>query len=335
MKNAGVPVDVEVISAGKFRRYAHLNFWQHFTVPKVVTANTADMFKVSKGFMQSLALLRRVKPDVVFAKGGFVCLPVGMAAKALGIPLVIHDSDTRPGLTNKILSRWADVIATGSPLENYSYPAAKSQYVGVPIDQNFSPKSDAEQRQFKQQLDFNPDKPLVVATGGGLGAQSINTALIAGAPQLLERDIAIFLVAGKKNYDDVARQAPDDERFKVVPFVFENMASVLGAADVVVARGSATTLQELAGLGKATIIVPAHQLGDQVKNAAMYRQAEAGIMIDNAKLVDQPELLTDEIIRLVEDPARRKVIAANLHAFARPNAAHDLAQLIRQASNRQ
>lgn len=328
MKNANVSVNVQVISAGKLRRYAHLTFWQHLTVPKVVTSNTADMFKVSRGFMQSIALLRRFKPDVVFAKGGFVCLPVGMAAKALKIPLVIHDSDTRPGLTNKILSRWADVIATGSPLENYSYPASKSHYIGVPIDQKFSLKSEGEQRRYKQMLGFDPDKPLVVATGGGLGAQSINEAMIARASDILSRDTGVYLVAGKRNYDSLMPDAPQDTRFKIVPFVYEAMDEVLGAADIVVSRGSATTLQELAGLGKATVIVPAHQLGDQMKNAAMYAEAEAGVIIDNERLAREPSILSEAIAALVTDVSQRTKLASNLHAFARPNAASDLARLI-------
>lgn len=328
MAGARVPVTVRVIAAGKFRRYAHLTFWQHFTVPHVVTDNIKDAFKVIKGFWQSVAIVRRFRPDIVFAKGGFVCLPVGLAAWVCGVPLVIHDSDTRPGLTNRILSRFARVIATGAPLENYSYDAKKTQYTGVPIDAGFMRKTDDEQRALKQRLGFSPDMPLVVATGGGLGAQSINEGMLRAAKELEENGINFYLVTGKKQYDSIATRLPASSHSRAVPFVYEGMADVLGAADVVVSRGSATTLQELAGLGKAVIIVPAHQLGDQLKNAAMYENAGAGVVIDNKQLLESSRELVAAILPLARDAALRESLGAALYGFARPHAAHDLAQLI-------
>ena len=123
-------IPVETILSGKLRRYHHLTLWQHIMWPSLMWQNLKDVFKVAGGFFQSVAKLIMWRPDVVFTKGGFVCLPVGLAAKLLGIPLVIHDSDAHPGLTNRILSRWATAIATGAPLEYYDYPVSKATYVG-------------------------------------------------------------------------------------------------------------------------------------------------------------------------------------------------------------
>lgn len=333
MEKTATKVDVQVIKAGKVRRYAHLSLLQHLTVKGLVWANFKDLFKIVGGLGQSLALMRRFKPDVVFTKGGYVCIPVGVAARLLKVPLVIHDSDSRPGLTNKLLSRWATSIATGSPLQNYSYPLSKSHYIGVPIGAQFRPKTRAEQASAKKALGFSPERTLVVAVGGGLGAQSINTAMNRASTGLLEQGINAFVVAGKGHYDETVAGAPKNEHYKVVPFVYEHMDQVLGAADIVVSRGSATFLQELAGLSRAVIIVPAHQLGDQVKNAGVFQAAGAAVVLDN-RGIETDNRLRNAIIELADDPVLRSELAKKIHTFAKPRATRDLAKLILTAAKR-
>ncbi|MET0979842.1 MAG: UDP-N-acetylglucosamine--N-acetylmuramyl-(pentapeptide) pyrophosphoryl-undecaprenol N-acetylglucosamine transferase [Candidatus Saccharimonadales bacterium] len=330
MDRADVKVHVSTIAAGKFRRYAHLTRLQHLTNYQIVSKNIVDIAKVAVGFLQSIFLLLRVRPDVVFAKGGYVCLPLGLAARLLRYPLVVHDSDTRPGLTNKILARYATAIATGSPLENYSYDSTKSHYIGVPIGRDFMPVSEKQQREYKQLLGFNPDLPLVVATGGGLGARSINLALAKAAQSLVAKNIAVYHVTGKAQYDEISVLVGRIPQYIVVPFVYEKMHEVLGAADIVISRASATFLQELAGLGKAVIAVPARQLGDQLKNAEVYRKADAAIVMTDDDITVGSNL-EDVIVGLVNDPSQRERLGKHLHTFARPNAAHDLAKLIQDA----
>ncbi|NCU39102.1 hypothetical protein EOL96_08815, partial [Candidatus Saccharibacteria bacterium] len=116
MDGAPVPVRVSTISAGKFRRYRHFRFVDYITTPSVMIRNIGDIAKITVGFFQSLWIIGWFRPDVIFAKGGFVCLPVGWAARVLRVPLVIHDSDARPGLTNRLLASFASAIATGYPL---------------------------------------------------------------------------------------------------------------------------------------------------------------------------------------------------------------------------
>lgn len=333
MEKVAMPVEVRVIHSGKFRRYAHLTRLQHLTVPGLAWNNFKDLFKIGAGFFESVALIREFKPDVVFTKGGFVCLPVGLAAHLLKVPLVIHDSDTRPGLTNRFLAKWADVIATGSPLSNYNYPAIKSHYIGVPIGPQFKPKTAAEQAQAKKQLGFKAHKLLVVAVGGGLGAASINHAMNRAAKALLEQGVGAYVVAGKAHYDATLQAAPHNESYKIVPFVYEKMDEILGAADIVVTRGSATFLQELAGLGKATIIVPAHQLSDQIKNAKVFHGADAAVVVDNNG-IEQDDRLERAILTLADDPMMRKRLGERLHKFAKPRAAKELAKLIMTAAKR-
>ena len=328
MAKAAIPVTVRTISAGKFRRYSHLTFWQHLTVPSVVWGNLRDVSRIILGFFQSLGLILRHRPDVVFAKGGYVCLPLGIAAWLLRVPLVIHDSDTRPGLTNRVLSRFARVIATGSPLENYPYDKKKSHYIGVPIGNLFRPVSAEAQAELKRKLGFDADQKLVIATGGGLGAVSINNAMAHVAQALERHDISIYDIAGKKHYGEAVKAAEGLRNLRVVPFIFENMHEVLGAADVVVARGSATFIQELAGLEKAVVMVPARSLGDQLKNAKMYGAAKAVEVMTDSDTLGIDDTLADLLIDLCNNTTRRTALAQNLHSFARPDAAKDLASLI-------
>ena len=332
MAYANAPVSVQVIAAGKLRRYHGIPLWRQLLDIPTVLRNVRDIVYIAVGFVQSFLLLRRFQPEVVFAKGGYVCLPLGYAAKVLGIPLVIHDSDTRPGLTNRLLSRFAASIATGSPLENYSYPEDRSVYTGVPIDPAFHPFTPKEQRQAKHDIGIvDLDKPLVVVTGGGLGAASINTGVVAAAGRLLDDGFAIYHVTGKKHFDTVRSAAPEHPDYHIVEFVYKDMPQVLGAADIVISRGSATFLQELAALAKPTVIVPAEHLGDQMKNAVVYESASAAYMLRDAD-VREGETLYQVIKQWQQHPDAAAEMTKRFHEFAKTEAAKDVAILISQAS---
>ena len=329
MEHAAVKVKVYTVTAGKLRRYHGIPLWKQLLDLPTVFHNVRDVFKVVVGTIQSYGLLSRLNPDVIFAKGGYVCLPVGLAAHIKGIPLVIHDSDTKPGLTNTVLSRWATRIATGAPLQNYNYPKEISKYVGVPIHEDFHPFDEQEQRAAKEKLGVSDlAKPLLVVTGGGLGAKSINEAVVEIAPELLRSGLSIYHITGKQHHAALEARAPKHADYQSVAFVYKDMAQVLGAADIVIARGSATFLQELAALQKAVIIIPAEHLADQVKNAAVFEEAEAAIVLHDAMITKRPAALLEAVQQLVDEPAEAHHIAAQLHTFARPHAAADVAAMI-------
>ncbi len=328
MKHAKVPVEVSTIYAGKLRRYHGETWWQRLRDIRTIAYNIRDIALIGLGFVQSAWMLLTKRPDVVFAKGGYVCLPLGLAAALLRIPIVIHDSDTRPGLTNCVLARFAARIGTGSPLENYSYDKSKTSYVGVPISEQFRPFSDEAKQAARHNLGMiDVLAPLVVVTGGGLGARSINQAMVRSAPDLIKAGLHVYHVTGKKHFESIKSQLPDHPHYIAVPFVYRDMHAVLGAADVVVSRGSATFLQELAGLAQPTIIVPAAHLGDQVKNAAVYEAAEAAIVATDHEIADG-DTLGQMIMSLINSPAQRSKLSQKLHQFARPSAARDMALII-------
>jgi len=337
MKHSAVPIAVKRIHAGKFRRYHRVSFLRQIADVPTLLKNIRDLFLTFAGFCQSLVLLLRFKPDVVFTKGGFVCVPLGLAAKLLHIPLVIHDSDAHPGLANRILSRWAAIIATGSPVEHYPYPKEKTHYVGIPVDAAFAPVDEKRRLELKAHLGFHDlKKPLVVVTGGGLGARIINNAIAYIAPQLVER-ACIYHVTGTAAFNDVVRHAPEHIDYQIVPFVSTGMADVLGAADIVVSRVGATTMQELAALGKAVIMIPGVYFagGHQLKNAKIYEDAHAALTVDEEALEKNPLVLSKAINQLLDNPAERTKLGHALTAFARPDAAVDMAALIVQAATAQ
>jgi UDP-N-acetylglucosamine--N-acetylmuramyl-(pentapeptide) pyrophosphoryl-undecaprenol N-acetylglucosamine transferase len=328
MQHAPLTVPVHVIAAGKLRRYHGVPLWRQLLDIPTVLKNIRDIFFIIIGFVQSLLLLIKEKPDVVFAKGGYVCLPLGYAAKLLSVPLVIHDSDARPGLTNKLLSRYATSIATGSPLENYPYPPDRSVYTGVPIAAAFHPFDTDEQQRAKHVLGLaDLERPLIVVTGGGLGAESINTGVNLIAQDLIDAGFSVYHVTGKRHYKQIMKARYDHPDYHIVEFVYKDMATVLGAADIVISRGSATFLQELAALAKPTIIVPASHLGDQVKNAVVYEQAKAAIVLTDDE-VRTGKVLFDAITTLHTNTPDSNAMAKRFFAFAKPDAAKDVANIV-------
>lgn len=323
---------VDIITAGKLRRYHHLTLLQHFLWPSLVWHNFVDLCKVGVGFFQSFFKLIAWRPDVIFAKGGYVCLPVCLAAQCLRIPFVIHDSDAHPGLTNRILARYANAIGTGAPLEYYSYPPHKAHYVGIPINEAFHPYTSAEQRAAKKEWGIDPSLPLVVVTGGGLGARRLNNVVIQLLPKLQQIG-ATVLISGVGQYEELKKEVPKNTP-RVQLHAFTNkMAQLIGAADIVVTRAGATTILEVAAAAKPTILVPNAALtgGHQLKNAAVYGDAQAAIVLDEDAMVEKPEILEKAIQFYIEDSKISRSMAGQLHTFAKPHAARDMARLILSA----
>lgn len=333
MANAPFEIRIKRIHAGKLRRYHGVSIWRQLLDIPTVLRNIGDMFLVGVGFFQSYRFLRRVKPDIVFTKGGFVCLPVGLAARALGIPLAIHDSDAHPGLTNRLLAKHAAVIGTGTPIENYPYPTGRTHYVGIPIDRSFSPVTAARQQKLKAELGLhNTKKPLLVVTGGGLGARNVNRIIVTIASQLLDK-IAILHITGTQGYQETVDSAPEHIDYHIKPFL-PGLSQALGAADIVVTRAGATALAELAGLAKPIIIIPHEYLPNshQLKNAEVYAKAGAAVLMREEKVMLDNRKLTRVILALTASADKRSQLGRKLHAFAKPDAALDMAALIAEAA---
>lgn len=324
------------ICAGKLRRYTHFTFKDYLQNFDVVLRNVADGFKMIVGFIQSFVGLMRFKPDVVFLKGGYVGLPVGWAARLRRIPYVIHDSDAVSGLTNRILARGAAKIATGMPLENYKYPEEKAEWTGIPVGEEFRPMTAKKQKELKRELGFLGDEILTVVTGGSLGARNINVAVREVLPEML-KFTGVLLVAGRERYHemmDLKKQEVWEDgklksKFRMVEFSAK-MYELFGAADVVVSRAGASTVAELASMKKAVVLVPNHKLPGkhQVKNADMFAEAKAALVVEDDKIVQQPGVLLKAVQKLTKNKALREDTAVELRKFARVDAAERLARMV-------
>lgn len=302
----------------------------------VVIKNVIDFFKTIGGLFQSFFRLIANRPDVIFLKGGYVCLPVGVVAHLLRIPYVIHDSDAAPGLTNRVLAKHATKIATGMPLEYYNYPEERAEWTGIPISEEFSPATEAKQRALKKELGFDEKKPLIVVTGGSQGAQHINEAMREILPQVLKIS-SVMLIAGRERYPEmldlkdyeVWEEGELKTNFRIIEFSAE-MYKLFGAADIVVSRAGASTMTELSSMAKAVIMVPNEKLPGyhQVKNAAAYEKANAAVVVADDKMHEDPELLLKAIRRLINHPEERDEISKNLKKFSKDNAAENLANTV-------
>lgn len=325
---------VYYVSAGKFRRYHGESWLSHMIDLPTLALNTRDFFRVLAGTIQSRRHLKKIKPDAVFSKGGFVAVPVGIAAARLKIPIVTHDSDAVPGLANRIVGRYASVRTSGMPMQD------KVLFTGTPIDERIKPVNDERQAAFKKELGIPGDAVVLLVGGAGLGARDINNKVLAIAPRLLETFSQLFIIhiAGLKHAAAVAQQyqntaAGQADRVRVLEFT-PDFYKYTGAADLIISRAGATTIAELAVQGKAVLVIPAPHLtaGHQLKNAAELEKAKAAQVVNNDAVPDQ---LFEVVKQLLAHKTKRSTLANNLAKLAKPNASSELAGIILKVANRQ
>ena len=337
-------IRVRRILSGKFHRYSNWKFKDYFryfdiTLKDLIFGNIIGFFGFVGGNLMSFfrMLPKKKRPDVIFLKGGYVCLPVGIMAKLFKIPYIIHESDTVAGLANRILMKKATKVAFGMP-RDAEVLAKHANYVwtGIPVGKEFKLVNAKKQEALKKAFSFSPNKPLVVITGGSQGAKDLNLATREILPELL-KFTSVALVAGRKHYEDMIdlkryenwEKASLESNFRMWEFN-TTMDELLGAADVVVSRAGATTIAEMAALGKATLLVPFERLpgGHQVKNAERLEKIGAAMMLKDADMMEDPTRLLDMIRSLSRSPQRRADMAEKLHSEAKTDAAKELAEII-------
>ncbi|MCL2182478.1 MAG: undecaprenyldiphospho-muramoylpentapeptide beta-N-acetylglucosaminyltransferase [Chitinispirillia bacterium] len=259
IEKTGLPY--HCISAGKLRRYFSFK-------------NFTDLFRIAFGFFQSLMLMLKLRPSIIFSKGGFVSCPVVWAAWFFRVPAVIHESDITPGLANRLSMRFAKKICYSFPETSSHLPSAKREGTGLPVrDELF--KGDA--RRGKELCGFNDDKPVIVVIGGSLGALAINEAVRGGLDKLLE-DFNVCHICGSGGKAPGSR--PGYCQFE---YINEELPDVFAMADMVISRSGATTLFELLALRKPALLIPlgtAASRGDQILNAQSFeKQGYAKILL--------------------------------------------------------
>jgi UDP-N-acetylglucosamine--N-acetylmuramyl-(pentapeptide) pyrophosphoryl-undecaprenol N-acetylglucosamine transferase len=327
---------VYTVRAGKLRRYHGEGLRQLLDLPTVLK-NIRDMFYVVAGLWQSFWLLRKLRPDVIFVKGGFVGVPVGLSAAVLRIPYVTHDSDALPGLANRIIAKWAKIHAVGLPKEIYSYPQAKTITVGVPLMHHYQPYTPAQMKDARKQVGIPEDNRVLFVTGGGLGAQRLNNAVADCVPELLQRydNLTIVQLAGRA-HEAVLRQhykktLPTALQNRVVVKGFvTNLHTYSGAADVIITRAGATSIAEFAAQQKACVVVPNPILsgGHQLMNAKVLADRRAVKLVDERNLRADSHALMPAVTELLDNPRLAKDFGQKLGKLAEPDSAKRLAMVL-------
>lgn len=276
-------ITYHAVKSGKLRRYFSL---QNFT----------DPFRVIWGAFQSVGLMRRLKPDVCFSKGGFVSVPVVIGAWLCGVPAVCHESDLTPGLANRICAKFAVRVAATFP-ECAQALGEKGVLTGTPLRPELFRGSRAAGLAL---AGFDGKKPVLMMTGGSLGAQSVNKCLRQALPELLTRFDVLHL-CGRGNLDE---SLLDLRGYCQKEFLSEEMPDALAVADVVLSRAGSNTLSELLALHKPMLLVPyplGASRGDQIENAKSYaRQGLARVLMQEDMT---PRSLTDALFQLLDGRA--------------------------------
>ncbi len=327
---------VHLVRAGKLRRYHGEGLKQLFDF-KTIAKNIRDAVWVVIGLWQSFWLLKRLKPDVIFIKGGFVGVPVGLSAALLRIPYVTHDSDALPGLANRIVAPWARMHTVALPKEVYTYPVDKTVVVGVPLAHHFKPFTAAEVRSAREQIGLPKTGRVLLVTGGGLGAQRLNDAVASCVPELLGRyaDLSILQIAGRANERELRqryqKELPNEQQRRVIVKGFvTNLYLYSGAADVVLTRAGATSIAEFAAQRKACVVVPNPLLagGHQLKNAKVLADRKAVKLVSEDALKRDSHALMPSIVELLDNPERATALGKKLGELALDDSAGQLAMVL-------
>ena len=255
------------ISSGKLRRYFSM---QNFT----------DPFRVLKGFSQARKLLKELKPDVIFSKGGFVSVPVVLAAKKLGIPTICHESDITPGLANKLAIPSATKVCCNFPETLENLPADKAVLTGSPIRQELLSGNKLAAMDL---CDFSADKPVILVIGGSLGSVIVNNAVRDALPELLENFNVIHL-CGKGKIDDSFNYIKGYAQFE---YIKNELRDIFALSDIVISRAGANAICELLALRKPNLLIPLSlnaSRGDQILNARSFEKQGFSMVLEEEEL---------------------------------------------------
>lgn len=324
------------ISTGKFRRYSSSKI-VNIINPMTLFKNLLDFFRFLKGIIESIDILNHEKPDVVFAKGGFVSLPVAIAARLKKIPIVAHESDVVMGLANKKISGFANKVCVSFPKEKYQNYVSEEKIVetGNPVREDIFMGNGEE---YLREIGFSPKKKTILVIGGSQGSQFINSLILDILIDILKKWQLVW-VTGERDYDLInykTEELPEKIRknLKIYSFVSSDLSKIYAAADLVVSRAGSNVLFEMAALAKPTIIIPIAQSANshQIENAKVFsRKGGAYLMLQEkttaAKLLHQIEYLLNNEEEL-------RLMSQKINTMANVGAADTIAKIIIEEAKR-
>ncbi len=287
------------ISGGKFRRY--MSLW-----------NIVDIVRISMGFFQSLWLLWKEDPDICISAGGFISVPLHLAAWVVGVPTWVHQQDVRVGLANKLMAPYATRITTALEQSIISFPKRKTLWLGNPIRKELYA---GDKKRAYSLFPVSPQLPVVFATGGGTGSMKVNQ-MVTQAAQHLRGSCSLIHLSGKERPQELIQPAARQFSAYYFPYPFftHEMKDAYAIADIVISRAGFGTLSEAAALEKVLILIP--KPGHQEENASFLEAHDAAIVLSEE--TSDGNHVTQEIKLLLADSDRRKTIAKNLHQLLPP-----------------
>lgn len=271
------------ISSGKLRRYFDLK-------------NFTDPFRVLKGFGEAKKLMKELKPDVVFSKGGFVSVPVVIAAKRCKVPAIIHESDMTPGLANKLCFSSAAKVCCNFPETVEKLPLGKAVLTGSPIRSELGMGDESKGRAF---CELDNDKPVILIMGGSLGAANVNNAVRAILPELL-KDYYVVHLCGKGKVDESLKDTKGYVQFE---YIKDELKDLFAMCSIVISRAGANAICELLYLAKPNLLIPLSQnasRGDQVLNARSFEKQGF------SKVLEEEELTNEILLNTINDLYKEK-----------------------------
>ena len=300
------------ISSGKLRRYFD---------PK----NFSDPFKVLKGYGEAVRIIRKLKPDVVFSKGGFVSVPVVLAAKRCKVPCIIHESDMTPGLANKLAIPAASKVCCNFPETLQYLPKDKAVLSGSPIRQELLHGDALAARKFTGLTD---DKPVILVMGGSLGAAAVNEAVRKILPTLL-KDFHVIHLCGKGKLDASLSGLSGYVQYE---YINEELKDLFALADIVISRAGANSICELLALHKPNLLIPlsaAASRGDQILNARSFEKQGFSLVLEEEAISN--EVLLQTIHRLYDE---RASFSEAMKASRQTDSIDTIVGLIEEAASR-
>lgn len=284
--------------------------------------NVSVLFKLWKSMLKARKIVRDFKPQIAIGVGGYASGPTLKAAQKAGVPTLVQEQNSYPGVTNKILGKNADAICTAYEKAADFFPPERIILTGNPVRAALL-NVEMTPEDAKRALGFDPARPLVLVVGGSLGARTINTSIAGGLDTLLDGNTQILWQTGRSG-EEIGKKAVEGRSdVKATPFI-SDMATAYRAADLVVSRAGAGTISELQLLGKPTVLVPSPNVAEdhQRKNAlALVDRGAAEMILDS----EAPVQLPGAIARLVADSAARDRLAANILKMALPDSDEKIA----------
>ena len=299
--------------------------------PEDILHNIKTIINVIASLFKSLRLIREFGPDAVIGTGGYVCFPVIFAAWMLGIPSFVHESNSEPGLTTRMLSRFVKRVFLGYRESLKYYTEGKAEYTGTPVRKEFD-ETHPEKSAYEQ-LGSDPELPLVVSVWGSLGSGYMNETFSKLVSVMPEHEFDLMHVTGKRYFEQYKYICNLDlpvvvnRSFVLKDFIYD-LPVFLKAANLVICRAGASTLAELAYLGKPAIIVPSPNVVNdhQDKNARVFEAKGAAVVLSEGSFT--PEELLDTIRSILTSPEKTSEMSAAMHSFCVPDSAGIIADRV-------